>query len=188
MKIISFVGSPRKNGNTAWVVNEILEAAKAKGAETEAFYSGELDIKPCRGCLACHAEGSKGCVIRDEMQKIYEEFETADALVLASPVYMGEMTGQAKVFMDRLFATISPRFSPHYKARATKKKLLLVFTQGNPDGSFFKDYFEYTKRMFEMLEFDAGNVVVVTGMREKKASDEQGLAQKLAALGAGLAE
>jgi multimeric flavodoxin WrbA len=66
MKVIGFIASPHKEGNTAWIVNKILEGAKEQGAETQAWYFSDLDIKPCRGCLGCHKD-DRGCVINDEM-------------------------------------------------------------------------------------------------------------------------
>ena len=67
MKVIGFSGSPRKNGNTLWVVEKILDGAKQTSAETILFSSSDLDIKPCRGCLGC-VNGGNGCVIKDDME------------------------------------------------------------------------------------------------------------------------
>jgi multimeric flavodoxin WrbA len=181
MKIIGFSGSPRKSGNTSWAVEMILEGANTNGAETILFSSSGLDIKPCRGCLGCVNSGN-GCVIKDDMQKIYIELKDADAIVFASPVYMGQMTGQAKVFMDRLFSVNSPRFSPHYKEQGVKKKLLLVFTQGNPDKTKFQTYFNYTKQMFEMLEYDVKDTIIIAGTRTMEAKNIDGLAESLSAI------
>lgn len=172
MKIIGFIGSPRKDGNTAWVVNKILEGAKDAGAKTQSWCFNDLDIRPCSGCLGCK-KGHPTCVTHDDMQKLYKEIETADALILGSPVYMGQMSAQAKIFTDRLFAQISPRFSPHYREKTVKKKLLLVFTQGNPDPNMFKVYFNYTKYMFQLLEFDVKEVQVVAGMRTEAAQERK---------------
>ena len=169
MKTIGFVASPRNDGNTAFVVNKILEGAKESGAETEIWHSGELKIMPCKGCLGCVKSGK--CVIDDDMQKIYESLKQADALVLGSPIYMGQMSAQAKIFTDRLFAYITPRFSPRFKEENAGKKLILVFTQGNPDPEKFKAYYEYTRQMFQMLEFDVKDVIVVTDTRSKPASE-----------------
>ena len=172
MKIIGFSGSPRKNGNTAWIINKMLEEARGKGAETELFHSSELDIKPCCGCLGCK-KGDMECIINDDMQRLYKEIKQADTLILGSPVYMGQMSGQAKIFTDRLFAHFSPRFSPHFKEGSIeKKKLILMFNQGNPDSEKFREYFDYTKKMFEMLEFDVKEVVVVAGLRDKRAESQ----------------
>ena len=175
MKIIGIVASPRKGGNTAWAVNKILEGAKEQGAETEARYFSDLNIEPCRGCLCCHDGSDRGCVIDDDMQELYDAIEHADALVLGSPVYLGQMSAQAKIFTDRLFAKISPRFSPHYKEKVTKQKLVLAFTQGNPDPGMFREYFDYTKKVFQLLEFDVKDVVVIAGMRNEPAHERKDL-------------
>ena len=186
MKIIGFIASPRKEGNTAWIVNKILEGAKEQGAETQSWYFSDLDIKPCRGCLGCHNGSDRGCIINDDMQKLYGAIEHADALVLGSPIYMGQMSAQAKIFTDRLFAQISPRFSPHYKEKAAKKKLILVFTQGNPDPGMFQVYFDYTKHMFQLLEFDVKEVVVVAGMRNEPAHERKDLHTVMKDIGSSL--
>jgi len=186
MNIIGFSASPRKEGNTAWIINQILAGAKEQGAETQSWYFSDLDIKPCRGCLACHQGDNRGCILNDDMQKLYGAIEHADALILGSPVYMGQMSAQAKIFTDRLFAIISPRFSPHFKESATKKKLLLVFTQGNPDSGMFQVYFDYTKHMFQLLEFDVKEVVVVPGMRNEPARERTYLPAVMQEIGSSL--
>ncbi|MCL2478290.1 MAG: flavodoxin family protein [Treponema sp.] len=173
MKIMGFIASQRKDGNTAWAVNKILEGAKEQGAETQAWYSGDLDIKPCRGCLGCTKGG--GCVVNDDMQKIYSAFKEADALVLGSPIYMGQMSAQSIIFTDRLFAQITPRFSPRFKEENTGKKLILVFTQGNPDPGMFKVYIDYTQKMFQLLEFDVKGVQIVSGTRNGPACERKDL-------------
>jgi multimeric flavodoxin WrbA len=185
MKIIGLIASPHKEGNTAWIVNKILEGAKEQGAETQAWYFSDLDIKPCQGCLSCH-KGDRGCVINDDMQKLYGAIDQADAIVFGSPIYMGQMSGQAKIFTDRLFAVISPRFSPHFKEKTMKKKLILTFNQGNPDSSMFQTYFDYTKHMFQLLEFDVKEVPVITGMRNGPARERKDLDTALKNIGSSL--
>jgi multimeric flavodoxin WrbA len=103
MKIIGFSASPRREGNTAWTINKMFEGAREQGAQTQVWYSSELDIKPCKSCYGCK-NGDQGCIINDDMQKLYDAIERADALILGSPVYMGQMSAQAKIFVDRLFA------------------------------------------------------------------------------------
>ncbi|GHU95665.1 flavodoxin family protein [Clostridia bacterium] len=184
MNVIGFSGSPRKSGSTAVAVGKILEGAREQGANTKMFSAGELAIKPCQGCLYC-VTGS-GCAVKDDMQSVYAALKTADALVFGSPIYMGQMSGQAKVFMDRLFAQITPRFSPRFKEENAGKKLILVWTQGNPDGEKFKEYLDYTKKMFEMLEFDVRDVAVVAGTRSAAVNEQEGLVERLKLAGAEL--
>lgn len=184
MKIIGVTASPRKDGNTAWAINKILEGAKEKGGETESWCFSDLDIKPCKSCWGCK-KGDKGCVIGDDMQKIYGSIICADAIILGSPVYMGQMSAQAKIFTDRLFACFSPRFSPYFKENA-KKKMVLVFTQGNPDSGKFQVYFDYTRDMFQMLEFDVKGVHVIAGMRSEPAHERKNLDSAMKEIGSAL--
>jgi multimeric flavodoxin WrbA len=185
MKIIGLSASPRKEGNTAWAINQILEGAKEQGAETQVWYSGDLNIKPCQSCYGCK-NGDQGCVINDDMQKLYTALAMADALVLGSPIYMGQMSAQAKTFTDRLYAQINPRFSPHFKEKNAGKKLVLVFTQGNPDSAKFQVYFDYTKQMFQMLEFDVKGVHVIAGLRNEPASERKELHSAMKDIGSAL--
>jgi len=85
---------------------------------------------------------------------------------------MGQMSAQAKVFTDRLFAQITPRFSPRFKEENAGKKLVLVFTQGNPDPDRFKEYYKYTEKMFRLLEFDVRAVRVIAGTRTTPAWEQ----------------
>jgi len=185
MNVMGFAASPRKEGNTAWIINKILEGAKEQGAETQSWCFSALDIKPCRGCLGCQ-QGKRGCILNDDMQTLYDALEHADALVLGSPVYMGQMSAQAKIFTDRLFAHIHPRFSPHYKEQITKKKLVLVFSQGNPDPGMFQVYFDYTKYIFQLLEFDVKGLHVVPGMRNEPAHERKELHTSMRDVGSSL--
>jgi len=186
MKIMGFAASPRKGGNTAWIVDKILEGAKEQGAKTQSWYFSDLDIKPCQGCSCCH-KGDKGCIINDDMQKLYSALEQSDALVFGSPIYMGQMSAQAKIFTDRLYAQISPRFSPHFKEKnAAKKTLVLIFNQGNPDFSLFQSYIDYTKRMFELLEFNIKETPIVTGMRNEPACERKDLPAIMKGIGSSL--
>ncbi|MDR1207947.1 MAG: flavodoxin family protein, partial [Holosporales bacterium] len=109
MKIIGFIASPRQAGNTAWTVNKILESAKEQGAETQSWYCSAND-KPCQSCFACRQGDIRGqsglrYVINDNISKVYEALVDADVLVFGIPIYMGQMSAQAKIFTDRLFGS-----------------------------------------------------------------------------------
>lgn len=186
MNIIGIIGSQRKEGNTAWIVNQILEGAKEQGAETQALYFSDLDIHACRGCWACH-NSDQGCVIKDDMQKLNEAIDRANVIVFGSPIYMMQMSAQAKIIVDRMFARFSPRYSPYFKEEsAAQKKLVLTFNQGNPDASLFQSYIDYTKHMFELLEFDVKEVPVITGLRNGPAREREELLTSLKKFGSSL--
>lgn len=102
MKVTAIVGSPRRTGNSAKLVEAVLEGARESGAEASIHYLGEKAIRPCTGCYSC--EKTKECVIKDDdMAEIYADMEAADAYVFASPVYFNQVSGQFKTFLDRIF-------------------------------------------------------------------------------------
>ncbi len=109
MKVIGLVGSPRKNSNTQIMVDEILKGASEAGAETKVFNLDEMDINPCKACMYCK-ENKGECAIDDHMQMLYQEIKESNAFVLGSPVYMGQMSAQSKIFTDRLYALFNTGF------------------------------------------------------------------------------
>ncbi len=103
MKILGICGSPR-NGNTEWMIERVLEAARNAGAETEHILIKDRDIRLCTGCLACEMadEQTPGvCVIKDDMEAILGKMLAADAFVFGTPVYFYMLSGLLKNFMDR---------------------------------------------------------------------------------------
>lgn len=104
MKIVAFVGSAHKNGNTATAVKALLAGA-ADNAETRTVYLYDYVIKPCTGCRVC--EKIHQCIIKDDdVPAIHELIREADAYVLATPTYYGDITGQFKQFVDRVYPFI----------------------------------------------------------------------------------
>lgn len=106
MKIIGVCGSPRR-GNTEWMLVKLFEYLNKSGAETEMLLLRKMNVKMCRGCLSCEKGGKerKGeCVIRDDMASVYPKLLAADAIVLATPGYMGLLSGLLKNFLDRTCA------------------------------------------------------------------------------------
>ena len=149
MKVIGFIGSPREGGNTEILVEEMLKGASDVGAETRSFNLDKLDITPCKACQHCKSNDGE-CATDDGMQEIYKELKEADAFVLGSPVYMWQMSAQAKLFTDRLYAFFMTGFEEKYG----KKDMALVFTQGNPDENMFAGYYNSTRDMFGFLGYN----------------------------------
>jgi multimeric flavodoxin WrbA len=103
MKVIGVCGSPRK-GNTEWMLSTLLEEAARNGAETELLLLRKMDVRLCRGCLACEEGGKerKGvCIIKDDMNEVYPKLLAADIILLATPAYFEMLSGMLKNFLDR---------------------------------------------------------------------------------------
>ena len=101
MKVLILNGSPRKDGNTAIALREMVQIFDAEGVETEVCQIGN---KAIRGCIACGRCSELGrCVFDDAVNEIAPKFEQADGLVIASPVYYASANGTLISLLDRLF-------------------------------------------------------------------------------------
>ena len=83
-------------GNTAGLVEAFKQGAEKAGHTVEVFNLQRMDIHPCLGCLGGGCDSQNPCVQKDDMVKIYPYYETADVLVLASPMYYWSITAQLK--------------------------------------------------------------------------------------------
>ena len=182
MKVIGFSGSPRKDANTDRLVNQVLAGAKAAGGDTKLFRLDDLNIRGCTSCYYCRTHDT--CSVQDDMQALYKELHSADAVVIGSPVYMGQVSGQTKIFMDRLLPLFNADFSTRLKKRPS---LVLAFTQGQPDTGLFMPYIENTKQVFAFMGFTPKEILVAGATRAKDDVDKQkDLMAKAKAAGAAL--
>lgn len=122
-RILIFNGSPRLQGNTAVLSARLAAGARELGADAEIIYLHGLDIQACDACDGCKT-GGKGCVIGDDMQEIYPKLLSADAIVIATPVYWFSMTAQMKLCLDRWYALGSGQ---DYEVKGKKLALLMVY-------------------------------------------------------------
>lgn len=99
VKIIGIIGSPRKNGNTAYLVEEALEAAKDDGADIESIYIGKMEMEPCNACDICKLTGE--CPKDDDINMVLSKLQEAHGIIIGSPVYFGNVSSQLKILMDR---------------------------------------------------------------------------------------
>lgn len=101
-RILALAGSPRVQSNSAYLCRRCLDAAAAAGAETRLLELCHLTIGPCLACAGCvdHAAGER-CVQDDDMATVLEAMLWAEAIVFATPTYMGGMSAQLKCLIDR---------------------------------------------------------------------------------------
>lgn len=105
MRLIAVCGSARKHGNTAEMLHQVIKGAKSVGAETEFVNLFDLNFKDCIGCYSCKLKNSKSyghCVVDDELKPLLRRIEESDVIVLGSPIYYGNLSGQMRSFTDRL--------------------------------------------------------------------------------------
>jgi multimeric flavodoxin WrbA len=110
-KIIAINGSPRKRGNTTTLLQYALDGAASLNAETEIVHLYELNYKGCISCFACKRIDGKGfckCAMKDELSPILEKVMSSDAVILGSPIYLSDVTGEMRSFIERfIFMNLS---------------------------------------------------------------------------------
>jgi multimeric flavodoxin WrbA len=158
-KVIILNGSPRKQGTTAALAEEITKAAAEQGAEIKSYHLNGMNIKGCQSCYACKEKDHR-CILQDDMQELYDEIDTASGIVFATPVYMWQMTAQLKQVIDRLYPFLKPDYSSYL---APGKKVLLAVTQGRPDTSMFHHYFEHMGKNLSFLGFGDYKILIAGG-------------------------
>lgn len=159
MKVIGIVGSPRKNGNTNILVQQVLEGAAESGAETRNFFLNEMNYKGCQGCGYCKSHDK--CKLEDDLMELFDELASADGVVFGSPIYFGQFTGQMRLFIDRCYSLINADFSSRLPAG---KKAVIIGTQGAPDAAAFKGvYDEFGGQISNFMRMDVKDTIVGIG-------------------------
>lgn len=105
MTVIAINGSPRKNFNTATLLQHALDGAASTGAKTELIHLYDLTYTGCTSCFACKLRDGKSygrCAITDDLTTILEEIPYVEAIILGSPVYFGIVSGMMRCFQERL--------------------------------------------------------------------------------------
>lgn len=131
MRAIAVNGSPRKNWNTATLLEHALSGAAKDGAETELVHLYDLDFKGCISCFACKKIGGKSygrCAVKDGLTPILKKASEADVLILGTPVYFSAETGEMRSFLERLlfpFLTYTPGYASIFSG---KLQVGLVYT------------------------------------------------------------
>ena len=143
-KIVVIDGGPRKNFNTASMLEKFAEGASSVSDEIEVKTGRlyELDYKGCMSCMACKVKGkaSNVCKYKDALTPVLDEIAQADGLVLGSPNYFGEITGRMRTFLERLaFPWLSYN---DYSLTAPKKMpvLLIETMNGTPERNNSQGY------------------------------------------------
>jgi multimeric flavodoxin WrbA len=103
-RVVGLNGGPRKNWNTATLLTETLKGAASQGAATELIHLYDLDYKGCKSCFFCKTKENylKGvCAQKDGLTPVLDLVANSTALVMGSPIYLGDVTGALRSFIER---------------------------------------------------------------------------------------
>lgn len=156
MKIIAVNGSPRKEWNTATLLKKALEGAASAGATTELAHLYDLNYKGCTSCFACKIKGGKSqghCAMKDDLTPLLERLETADAVIMGSPVYFGSTSGEMRSFQERFAYQYLEYSNPPGTNFSGKINIGFLYTMNVPEEIMLQWGYN---RVFESCEGWAG--------------------------------
>jgi multimeric flavodoxin WrbA len=136
MNVIAVNGSPRKDWNTATLLTSALEGAESVGARTQLVHLYDLTYQGCTSCFSCKRKGNTCdglCAMRDDLRQVLEEALASDVLILGSPIYFGDVTGEMRSFLERLLFP-SCSYDEYGKSTFTRKTACgWIFTMNCPE-------------------------------------------------------
>ena len=169
MNVIALNGSPRKDWSTGTLLKSALEGAESVGARTQLVHLYDLTYKGCTSCFSCKRKGNTCdglCAMRDDLRDVLAEVLECDVLLLGSPIYFGDVTGEMRSFQERLlFPNISyDEFGKAVFARQVSCGL--IFTMNCPEE------FMETVHYDVLLEGHARMMGILKGTTEVLTSHE----------------
>lgn len=162
MKIVAILGSPRLQGNSSTLAHKFLDTAGELGAAVRVYPLNLLSFQGCQGCGACKANIG-ACILEDDLAPVLEAVKDADLLLLASPVYFGDLSGQLKCFFDRTYSYFNPDFTSRVPGG---KKAVLVLAQANPDETQYHDLFPRYQRWLTRFGYDPVFLLRAVGVKD----------------------
>ena len=161
MKTIILNGSPRKNWNTALMLKEAQKGAESVGAETEYINLFDLTYTGCRSCMACKRKGAERCHCfwKDDLSPVIDRIFDADALIIGSPIYLGDITSQVHGLIERLhFCALSyDNYSNYFTG---KVDVGIILTMNAPKTFYNLAYRKKAKEVAQSFKALNGSVEV----------------------------
>ncbi len=142
-KVVIFLGSPRERGYTTTLAREAGRGAKEAGLEVKEYNLNDSGFRGCQGCG--HCRGAYGCATKDYLAPAYQDIAEAKAIIVAAPIYFYQITGQAKMWVDRMFPMIDSAFVP----RQPGKKALTIFSQHQDNPKMFQSAMDWLHNLLK---------------------------------------
>lgn len=179
-KIVILNGSPRRKGNTSALVREFTKGAESAGNMVTEFFLDSMDIHGCKGCFGGHSSKACPCVQKDDMAQIYPAVKDCDVIVLATPLYYWNMSGQIRTAVDRLFA-LEEGDGNLLRGHGRSCALLMA-----AEGNGFEDVVLYFDHLMEHLQWKNLGHVLAGGNGDVGDIEGKAELQKAYVLGASI--
>ncbi len=167
MKILVFLGSPRKKGNSETTAATVVDGLTAQlGGEVEFVRLASEKISPCIACGGCEKTGE--CVVKDDMGGLYGKIDEADIIFLAGPTYFYGLSAQIKGFIDRIQARWSRKYLLRTAFRKDEtRKGYLICTAATQGKKLFDGSVLVAKSFFDAIDVDYGGELLIRGVDQR---------------------
>lgn len=170
-KIVVFMGSPRKKGNTDLLADAFIKGAEAQGAECKKIYLNDREISPCIECGGCDKTGK--CIVKDDMLEIYPLIEEADIVMVASPIFFYNITSATQALVERSQAMWIRKYVLKQKPVSDKKRTGFFISVGATRGKMLFDGACRVIRYFcDAIDVDYKGALLYRGLDAKGAVKE----------------
>ena len=181
MKVVGIVAGPRKTGNTARLVEEVIAGAGMAGHETLMFYLSEMDVAP----LGADEDGYVYPI--DGFSELMPHLESMGALVLGTPIYYDHVSARAKIFIDRLYYYSKSHGDEYRKLFPDHVKFVGVFSCGWDNPDVYGEVVDWLNgRMSHYWNMDIVDSLKAYGTGNKPVKDNQNLLKKARLIGESL--
>ena len=182
-KVLILNGSPRKKGSTAQLAEEAARALHDAGIGTETIFLNEVAIKGCQACMWCKKNNVAECAIKDGMQDLHTKIKECDGMIVASPIYFGNVTAQTALWLNRMY----PYLSMDLSSKLPKgKKIAFIFAQGNPDASAFRPVTDIFVWVLGVTGFEVKGQMLGRGLDPDHIGENTALMEQAYTLGKNL--
>lgn len=175
MNVIAINGSPRKDWNTATLLKNALEGAESVGSQTRLVHLYDLEYKGCTSCFSCKRKGNSCgglCAMSDDLRDVLAEALESDVLLLGSPVYFDDVTGEMRSFLERL---LFPNISYDEFGMSTFTRRLscgLILTMNCPEKDMKTVYYDVLlENHIRMLRVLKGDIEILTSYETWQFAD-----------------
>jgi len=172
MKVLGISGSPRKGGNSDVLLEKALEGARSSGAETGIIYLRDLNFSPIQEEEYEKVNDDGLSVIDDDMQLVFKKIDEAGVLILASPIFFGSLSSQAKMMIDRFQCVWLAKNIFHKEIFTETKKGAFISVEATTRDDFFQSAKSIVRHFFATINMHYEDELFCPGIDKKTGAAE----------------
>jgi multimeric flavodoxin WrbA len=168
-QVLALLGSPRARSNSSLIAKRFCTRAEELGAQVQTFPLNRMSYRGCQACDGCRQGEATPCVLKDDLTAVLEEVHNADVLVMATPVYFGDVSAQMKSFIDRTRSFIKPDFrtNPEPSRLPPGKRMVFIQTQAEEETTTHDDIFPRYDFFFRWFGFYGSVLIRACGVNDR---------------------